>query len=138
MAMRNKQSPHVARLEKIMSSISFTRQFLTIALVLTLAGAASARQPPSLAELQQKTERALATCPGPGLNGGYRDMLTRFKEQPSRTPVLLVRRRERDYLVLSCDGGDVNEGAGYRDMLIRFRRDGASPEWASINRRRAD
>lgn len=96
--------------------------FLTLAFVLTITGVASARRPSSLAEVQERSARVLATCPSAPATSGYRDMLTRFAPSaaPSATPVVLASHRLRGHLALKCDGGDVHASGGYRDMLVRF------------------
>ena len=99
-----------------------TTAFLTLAFALTSAGVASARTPSSLAEVQERTARVLATCPSAPATSGYRDMLTRFAPSaaPSATPVMLAPQRLRGHLALKCTGGDVHASGGYRDMLVRF------------------
>lgn len=119
-----------------MFSKSFIRPLLTITLVLTTTGVASARRPPSLAELQDQADRVLATCPSAPATSGYRDMLARLGSPaaPSATHVVMARQKMRDHLVLKCAGGDVHESGGYRDMLVRFFHQSAEPQIARADR----
>lgn len=115
-----------------MSSTKLIRQFVTLAVVLTTTGVASARRPPSLVNLEEKTERVLATCPSAPSTSGYRDMLSRFDRARGAAPatVQVARSKMRDHLVLKCAGGEVHESAGYRDMLTRFFHESARPQMA--------
>lgn len=115
-----------------MFSKSFIRPLLTFTLVLTTTGVASARRPPSLAELQDQADRVLATCPSAPATSGYRDMLARSGANPAPRAghVVIARRAIRDHLVLKCAGGEVHESGGYRDMLVRFLPESAEPQTA--------
>jgi hypothetical protein len=119
-----------------MFSKSFIRPLLTVALVLTTTGVASARRPPSLATLQEQTDRVLATCPSAPATSGYRDMLARSGSNPapSVAHVAIARRTMRDHLVLKCAGGEVHESGGYRDMLVRFFNPSVEPQIARVGR----
>jgi hypothetical protein len=119
-----------------MSSKSFIRPLLTITLVLTTTGVASARRPPSLAELQDQADRILVTCPSAPATSGYRDMLARSGANPAHRAanIVIARQAMRDHLVLKCAGGEVHESGGYRDMLVRFLPQSAEPQIARADR----
>ncbi len=119
-----------------MTASPFIRQFLAFAFVLTSAGVASARRPPSLANIQERTDRVVATCPSAPATSGYRDMLTRFDSNDApRSAVFVARRRMLDHIAIKCAGGEVMEGGGYRDMLVRFFHDSAGPQIARAGTR---
>lgn len=98
--------------------------------VLTLAGAAAARRPPALVEIQERTDRVYATC-ADGRNGpGYRDMFSRVASPQLVAEYLAVSspppRKMGDHLVLICKAGAVHMGSGYRGFPARFIRDEAA------------
>jgi len=107
-------------------------------LTLTIAGVASARTPPALANAQARVDGIFATCPQGASTSGYRDMLTRFssaarwQSAPSTATTAFTAppQKMRDHVVLSCSGGTVHSGSGYRDMLWRFPADNARPVFA--------
>jgi hypothetical protein len=131
-----RKSRCISAWRKTMFSKSFIRPLLTVALVLTTTGVASARRPPSLATLQEQTDRVLATCPSAPATSGYRDMLARSgsNHAPNVAYVAVARRAMRDHLVLKCAGGEVHESGGYRDMLVRFVNPSVEPQTARAGR----
>jgi hypothetical protein len=115
-----------------MSMHSLVRLSLTLAFATTVAGTAFARQPPALAQAQQKAAEVLSTCAGsaPSTNG-YRDMLARAESKTPSRPVVLVAhasvlRKMGDHVVLLCPGGRLHGPGGYRDLDRRFNAE--SPE----------
>src|SRR6187402_953322 len=87
-------------------------------LTLTIAGVASARTPPAVAEAQSRVDGIFATCPQGQSTSGYRDMLTRFsptarlQTAPSTQAVAFKAppQKMRDHVVLSCSGGTIHSG----------------------------
>jgi hypothetical protein len=110
--------------------------FLTAAFTLMLSGAAFARRPPAVAELQDAANGVLAQCPQP-TTSGYRDMLARVTVPGSDQSVVHVaaRRRMADHSVISCAGETVHTGGGYRDVFVRFQPDTLGPMVALRGRR---
>src|SRR5688572_6777074 len=134
---RSLPRPESRERREAMTPKTFVGQFLSLGLVLTITGVASARRPASLVNLQEETGRVVATCPSAPSTSGYRDMLTRFDRNPAASSVTarVARQTTHGHLVLKCAGGDVHEGGGYRDMLVRFFHDSAEPQMARIDRR---
>jgi hypothetical protein len=110
---------------------------LAFLFTLTLAGAASARRPPSLAEVQEHADGVYATCAESRAQptAGYRDMLARVataKPTASEISVAsLPSRKMGDHLVLVCAGGEVHQGSGYRDFPARLQGEPTGPQIAS-------
>lgn len=108
--------------------------------VLTLAGVASARRPPALAEAQARADSVYATCAESGARStaGYRDVLSRVvSARPSLTPVFVASappRKMGDHLVLTCAAGEIHQGSGYRDFPARLRSEPAGPQIASSSK----
>ncbi len=97
-----------------MSTQELIRRSLIVAFTLTLAGVASARRPPALAEAQEQADRVFATCPQSQMRdtGGYRDMLAHVQTaRPITRAIAAARlpppRKMRDHLVFVCAGGEV-------------------------------
>lgn len=113
---------------------------LAFLFTLTLAGAASARRPPSLVEAQEQTDSIYATCAESQARptAGYRDMLARPASAKATAPVISVAslpsRKMGDHLVLVCAGGEIHQGSGYRDFPARLRGEPTGPQIASGTR----
>jgi hypothetical protein len=108
---------------------------LAFLFTLTLAGIASARQPPALTAAQERSEAVFATCAQSESTPGYRDMLARVESaKPASADVVasLATRKMGDHLVLVCAGGELHQGSGYRDFPARFRSEPEAPLVASI------
>lgn len=106
-------------------------------LTLTLAGAASARQPPALSAAQERVEAISATCAEGPSSAGYRDMLARVasaRPAPAAEPTSVATRKMGNHLVLVCAGGELHEGSGYRDFPTRLRAEPSGPQIASAAR----
>jgi hypothetical protein len=119
-----------------MSTQKLIRRSLMVAFTLTLAGVASARRPPALAEAQAEADRVFATCPqSQGQDtDGYRDMLAHVQTARPVTRAMATApvpppRKMGNHLVLVCAGGELHQGSGYRDFPVRFR---AEPAWPQI------
>ena len=110
---------------------------LAFLFTLTLAGAASARHPPALAEAQARADDVLATClEGPARStAGYRDMLVRAPSAAQARSAVSVAALETrvidNQLVLVCAAGAVHSGSGYRDFPTRLRAEPVAPQIAS-------
>ena len=113
---------------------------LAFLFTLTLAGAASARRPPSLAEAQEQAGSVYATCTESQLRptAGYRDMLGRVASAKPAAPTMTMAaspsRKMGNHLVLVCAGGEVHEGSGSRDFPARLRGEPTGPQMASGQR----
>ena len=113
---------------------------LAFLFTLTVAGAASARRPPSLAEIQEHADSVYATCAESQARStaGYRDMLARVASaKPTAAAVdvaSLPARKMGDHLVLVCAGGEIHQGNGYRDFPARLRGEPVEPQIASATR----
>jgi hypothetical protein len=118
-----------------MSTQKLIQSSMAIALTLTLAGAASARRPPALAEAQARTNAVFSTCPESQARdaSGYRDLLARAAT-PVATPaafsVASVPRKMGNHLVLACAGGEIHQGSGYRDFPVRLMPESTEPQIA--------
>jgi hypothetical protein len=112
-----------------MSTRKLIPHALALMFTLSLAGTASARRPPALAQAQEQSDRVFATCPESAApsTDGYRDMLARVQNEPmvSRAvaTTLPAPRRMGNHLVLVCSGGEVHQGSGYRDFPVRVPLD---------------
>lgn len=109
---------------------------LAFLFTLTLAGAASARRPPSLAEAQEHAASAYATCNESQARStaGYRGMLARAATAPTAPAISIAAspsRKMGNHLVLACAGGEVHQGSGYRDFPARLRGEPTGPQMAS-------
>jgi len=124
-----------------MSTRRLILRSLAFAFTLTLAGVASARRPPALAEAQEQADRAFATCPQSQARdtSGYRDMLARVQTASPVTRAIAVAplplpRKMGDHLVIVCAGGEIHQGSGYRDFPVRFRAEPLGPQLAETPR----
>ena len=110
---------------------------LAFLFTLTLAGAASARRPPTLVEAQAQADSVYATCAESRAQpaSGYRDMLARVGTAKPSAPAISVAslpsRKMGDHLVLVCAGGEVHQGSGYRDFPARLQGEPTGPQIAS-------
>jgi hypothetical protein len=110
---------------------------LAFLFTLTLAGAASARRPPSLVEAQEQAAGIYATCAESQARptAGYRDILARAASAQPSAPATSVAsapaRRMGDHLVLVCAGGEIHQGSGYREFPARLRGEPTGPQIAS-------
>ena len=125
--------------ERIMSPHSLVPRFLVVAVTLTTAGVAFARQPPALVHLQKESADVLASCPHsaaePG--NGYRNMLARFRSENAPSvaePALVASRKMVNHLMISCAGGEIHQAGGYRDVFVRSFHEPAKPQIACANR----
>ena len=113
---------------------------LAFLFTLTLAGAASARRPPSLVEAQEQADRIYSTCAESQARptSGYRDILARSASAKPSAPLLSIAsapsRKMGDHLVLVCAGGEIHQGSGYRDFPARLRGEPGGPQIASGTR----
>jgi hypothetical protein len=106
---------------------------LAFTLTFTLAGIASARRPPALAEAQAEADAVEATCPEGQDTAGYRDMLARnpsSSDQRSEFASTPPARKMGDHLVLMCEGGELHQGSGYRDFPARLQPAPTRPQIA--------
>jgi len=88
---------------------------LSFGFVFGISGAAFARQPPALVQLQEAAARATAGCVNEASNGnGYRDVAIRFAAVPRPST---AAQDERAACVLNRE----RAGSGYRDIFIRPR-----------------
>jgi hypothetical protein len=119
----------------VMSTQKLIRSSMAVALTLTLAGAASARRPPALAEAQTRTNAVFSTCPESQARdtSGYRDMLARSATPvvtPAAFAITPVPRKMGNHLVLACEGGEIHQGSGYRDFPVRVMPESTEPQIA--------
>lgn len=125
-----------------MSTRRLIRPSLAFAFTLTLAGVASARRPPALADAQEQADRAFATCAQSQSRdtSGYREMLARVQttrpvtRAMAATPLAPAPRQMGGHLVLGCAGGEIHQGSGYRDFPVRFPAEPTGPQLAETPR----
>jgi hypothetical protein len=119
-----------------MSTQNLIRNSLAVAFVLTLSGAAFARQPPALVNEQAQTAAVLNDCPKSraGETSGYRGMLARNEAAPRTERVFTASQRTEkmgDHVMLICGATSVHQGSGYRDFPMRTLEEPANPQIAS-------
>lgn len=121
---------------EIMSTQKLIHRSLVFAFTLTLAGAASARRPPALAEAQDQADRVFGTCPHSRDQGaaGYRDRFARVQTTSPVTRAIAAgpARKMGDHFVIVCAGGEVHHGSGYRDFPVRFPAEPTEPLIARV------
>jgi hypothetical protein len=121
-----------------MSTRNIVGRSLAFAFTLTLAGAASARRPPALAEAQEQAASVFASCEQSRApeTAGYRGMLARVQRATPSTRAIAAAstpsRKMGDHIVLVCSSGEIHQGSGYRDFPVRTRGEPSGAQIASL------